>query len=185
MSGVNVPASSRLFFSALILAACAVAHANETTTAAPPGKAIEPKFDTDSVISSIRAIERTRPFPVGEKAAYFVNIKDGDQVRSPFRVAFSVTGMGVSPVKAGKIEGTGHHHILINLPLPVDIKKPIPFDKADEYLNQRYKHFGRGETEALLDLPPGKHTLRLLFADHNHVPYYIASKQITIEVMPR
>lgn len=154
---------------------------------AEPGKigvkSPESAVNTDSVISSIRAVERTRPFPVGEKLAYFVNIKHGDQVRSPFRVAFSVSGMGVAPVAAGKIEGTGHHHILINLPLPADIKKPIPFDKPDEYLNQRYKHFGKGETETLLDLPPGKHTLRLLFADHEHVPYYIASKEITIEVV--
>jgi hypothetical protein len=72
---------------------------------------------------------------------------------------------------------------LINTPLPPDIKKPIPFDKPDEYLNQRYKHFGKGETETVLDLPPGKHKLRLLFADHEHVPYYIASKEIEIEVM--
>lgn len=141
--------------------------------------------NTESVISSLSALERTRPFPVGEKVAYFVNIKDGDKVRSPFRVAFSVTGMGVSPAAAGKIDGTGHHHILINMPLPADIKQPIPFDKPDEYQNQRYKHYGKGETEALLDLPPGKHTLRLLFADHAHVPYYIASKQITVEVLPK
>lgn len=91
--------------------------------------------------------------------------------------------MGVAPVAAGKIEGTGHHHILIDRPFPADIKAPIPFDKPGEYLNQSYKHFGKGETETVLDLPPGKHTLRLLFADHQHVPYYIASKEITIEVM--
>jgi hypothetical protein len=40
-----------------------------------------------------------------------------------------------------------------------DLKKPVPFDKPDEFENQRYKHVGRGETKALLDLPPGKHTL--------------------------
>lgn len=142
-------------------------------------------INTESVISDVNALERTRPFPVAEKIAYFVNIKDGDKVKSPFRVAFAVSGMGVSPVKAGKIDGTGHHHILINMPLPVDIKKPIPFDKPDEYKNQRYKHFGKGETEAVLDLPPGKHTLRLLFADHEHVPYYISSKEIAIEVTGR
>lgn len=148
----------------------------------PGGSLPRVSVDTDSVISEISALERTRPFKVAEKIAYFVNIKNGDKVKSPFRVAFAVTGMGVSPVKAGKIEGTGHHHILIDLPLPVDIKQPIPFDKPGE-TKQRYKHFGKGETETVLDLPPGKHTLRLLFADHEHVPYYVTSKEIQIEVL--
>ena len=70
-----------------------------------------------------------------------------------------------------------------DLPLPVDIKKAIPFDKPDEFQHQHYKHFGKGETETVLSLPPGKHTLRLLFADHAHVPYYINSKEISIEVL--
>lgn len=145
-------------------------------------KAGETKIDTDSIISTVSATDRTRPFPAGEKLAYFVNIKDGDHVKSPFRVAFAVTGMGVAPVAAGEIKNTGHHHILIDTPLPVDIKAPIPFDKPDERTHQRYKHFGNGETETLLDLPPGKHTLRLLFANHMHIPYYISSKEMTIFV---
>lgn len=139
-------------------------------------------MDTDAAISDLNALERTRPFPVGDQRAYFVNIKNGDKVRSPFRVAFAISGMGVSPVRAGAIDGTGHHHILIDKPFPTDIKAPIPFDKADEYAKQHYKHFGKGETETILNLPPGKHTLQLLFADHNHVPYYIRSGQVAIEV---
>lgn len=147
------------------------------------GLAASSAINTDSVISSMSAYDRTRPFPVAAKLVYFVNLKDGDKVTSPFRVAFVVSGMGVAPVKAGKIEGTGHHHILIDLPLPVDIKAPIPFDKPDEFLHQHYKHFGKGETETVLSLPPGKHTLQLLFANEAHVPYYIDSKVISIEVL--
>lgn len=139
--------------------------------------------NTDNIISGISAFDRTRPFPVADKHAYFTNIKDGDKVKSPFRVSFAVTGMGIAPVSAGKIAGTGHHHILIDKPLPVDIKAPIPFDKPDEVAHQHYKHFGKGETETVLNLPPGKHTLQLLFADNAHVPYYIRSKVITIEVL--
>ncbi len=138
----------------------------------------------DSVISSTPATERTRPFGVGEKIAYFVNIRDGDKVKSPFRVAFAVSGIGVAPVRAGDIPNTGHHHILIDLPLPADLKAPIKFDAPNEYEHQHYKHFGGGETETVLDLPPGRHTLRLLFANYQHVPYYITSKPITIEVLP-
>jgi hypothetical protein len=177
--------ADRFFISLAFAGLCTAVNAAGPASAAPAGKGIEPTINTESVISTISAVDRTRPFPVGEKVAYFVNIKNGDKLKSPFRVAFSISGMGVSPVKAGKIEGTGHHHILIDLPLPADIKKPIPFDKPDEFLKQHYKHFGKGETETLLDLPPGKHTLRLLFADHDHVPYYIGSKEITIEVLPK
>lgn len=177
--------SPYLFFLSLTLVGvCSAVNAAEPRSKDLPRNSIDPSINTDSVIDTISAFDRTLPFPPGEKVAYFVNIKDGDKLKSPFRVAFSVSGMGVSPVKAGKIEGTGHHHILINMPLPADIKKPIPFDKPDEFQRQQYKHFGKGETETVLDLPPGKHTLRLLFADHEHVPYYIGSKQITIEVLP-
>jgi len=187
------PLIGAISFFGLAVVALGAEPARQLPTASTPRTAKPSVMDsasskdlnTESVISSISAFDRTRPFPVGDKLAYFVNIKDGDKVNSPFRVAFVVSGMGVAPVKAGKLAGTGHHHILIDLPLPADIKAPIPFDKPDEYLHQHYKHFGGGETETILNLPPGKHTLRLLFADHAHVPYYIASKEIKIEVLKR
>ena len=171
----------------------AIAHGTTPATSspapavknAPNASADKAAMDTDSVISDISAGDRTRPFPPGEKLLYFVNIKSGDKVRSPFRVAFVVSGMGIAPVSAGDIRETGHHHILIDMPLPVDIKAPIPFDKPGEFLHQHYKHFGGGETETVLDLPPGHHTLQLLFADHNHVPLYIRSKVVDIDVLPR
>ena len=101
-----------------LLTAFAAAQTSTATTVKAKDKTSKEKVDTDSIISSISASERTRPFPVGEKTAYFVNIKDGDQVKSPFRVAFAVTGMGVAPVVAGDIPDTGHHHILIDMPMP-------------------------------------------------------------------
>jgi hypothetical protein len=162
----------------LIAGSCAFAQAAEPTKKID----VDKKVDTDSIISTINATDRTRPFPVGEKLAYFTNIKDGDHVKSPFRVAFAVTGMGVSPVAGGNIPNTGHHHILIDMPLPADIKAPLPFDKPNEFAHQHYKHFGAGETETVLDLPPGKHTLRLLFANHQHIPYYVSSKELTVIV---
>ena len=154
-----------------------------TSTTAPSSKTNDNKIDTEATINTNSALDRTRPFPVGDKREYFTNIKDGDKVKSPFRVSFSVSGIGVSPVAAGKIAGTGHHHILIDMPFPMDIKAPIPFDSPDEVAHQHYKHFGKGETEAVLNLPPGKHTLQLLFADERHVPLYIRSNMITIEVV--
>ncbi len=161
-----------------------VSCAGMAALAADGGKAALNSTTPDSTICSVSGIDRTIPFPVGDKALYFVNVRDGDKVHSPFRVVFAVSGMGVAPVAAGQIDGTGHHHILIDLDLPPDIKAPIPFDKPDEYLHQHYKHFGKGETETVLNLPPGKHKLRLMFANHQHIPYYIASKEINIEVLP-
>jgi Domain of unknown function (DUF4399) len=104
----------------------------------------------------------------------FSNLRDGYTVSSPFLVDFSVRGMGVTP--AGKaVKGTGHHHILINAPLPTIVTEKIPFSDT-------HKHYGKGQTNAVLDLPPGRHTLRLLFADHDHRPYFVYSPEIAINV---
>ena len=130
------------------------------------------------ICSSNSAAERTRPYVTEAKAVYFVNLRDGDKVSSPFRIAFGLVGMGVAPAGVS-MENTGHHHLLINQKLTNEMLiKPIPF-------TEKYRHYAKGETEATLDLPPGKHTLRLLFADANHKPYYISSKEITVEVIAR
>lgn len=120
--------------------------------------------------------ERTRPYVNEAKTVYFVNLQDGDKVTSPFRIAFGLVGMGVAPAGV-QIANTGHHHLLINQKLTNEMMfKPIPF-------SDKYRHYGKGETEATLELPAGRHTLRLLFADAGHKPYYVSSKEITIEVV--
>lgn len=107
-------------------------------------------------------------------AVHFSNLRTGYRVRSPFWVEFGIRGMGVIP--AGNVnDKAGHHHILIDTPLPRDHTAPIPFSDT-------HKHFGKGQTGAELDLPPGRHTLRLLFADHAHKPYFVFSNEIVIEV---
>jgi len=102
------------------------------------------------------------------------NLRDGDVVRSPFRVDFAVRGMGVIP--AGKPHPkAGHHHMLVNTPLPTNPGDKIPF-------NDLHRHFGKGQTGTVITLPPGKHTLRLLFADHEHRPYFVYSPELRITV---
>lgn len=121
--------------------------------------------------------QRTKPASAndGVRSVGFSNLRDGYRVYSPFKVEFAVRGMGVAP--AGKqLDGTGHHHILIDRRLPSDVSAELPFD-------DKHKHFGKGQTSTLLDLPPGKHTLRLLFADYQHRPYYVFSDQISVEVI--
>jgi len=93
----------------------------------------------------------------------------------PFRVWFGLRDMGVAP-KDVKLPNTGHHHLLIDTPIP-PADKEIPSDR-------NHLHFGAGETETMIELPPGKHTLQLLMGDDKHIPHNppIFSKKITITV---
>jgi hypothetical protein len=130
------------------------------------------------ICSANTAAERTRPLVNEAKSVYFVNLRDGDKITSPFRIAFGLIGMGVAPAGV-KIANTGHHHLLIDEKLSNEMMlTAIPF-------TDKYRHFGKGETEATLELPVGKHTLRLLFADADHKPYFVSSKEITIEVVAK
>jgi len=51
---------------------------------------------------------------------------------------------------------------------------------ADEH----HIHFGKGQTETMLELAPGTHTLQLVLGDKNHIPHNppVFSKRITITV---
>jgi hypothetical protein len=102
---------------------------------------------------------------------------DGEVVAAgkPFRVWFGLRGMGVAP-KGVKAPNTGHHHLLIDTGLPA-AGEVIPSDR-------QHLHFGGGETEGMIELPPGKHTLQLVMGDDLHIPHVppVVSKKITITV---
>jgi hypothetical protein len=118
--------------------------------------------------------ERTRPRITEPTAVDFSNLRDGYTVRSPFAIDFSIRGMGV--IAAGNPNPkAGHHHLLIDTPLPANPGDAIPF-------NNGHRHFGKGQTGTVVELPPGPHTLRLLFADHAHRPYFVFSPEIRINV---
>lgn len=122
-----------------------------------------------------------QPSPEGAKV-YIVSPKDGATVGKKFKVVFGLKGMGVCP--AGIVGGdgkplanTGHHHLLIdNCELP-----PLSMPLAG---SGTLKHFGLGQTETMLELAPGEHTLQLVFADFMHVPHEpaVISKKIKITV---
>ena len=116
-------------------------------------------------------------------SVYFANIQDGDTVKAGTTIVFGLSGMGVAPAGT-EVENTGHHHLLINR---------APFgevaDDADsiEYgypADDNHVHFGKGQTEVKLDLPPGTHTLQLALGDLNHVPHNppVLGEHITITV---
>jgi Domain of unknown function (DUF4399) len=112
-----------------------------------------------------------------EPDAYFTNLQNGDKVTSPFVAKFGMTYWGIAPAKQVHPR-TGHHHLLVDRPLPEQLGKAIPFDDG-------HRHFGKGQMEAVLDLPLGKHTLRILLADSQHIPQFIYSKQVEVTVTAR
>jgi hypothetical protein len=116
------------------------------------------------------------PSPAGA-TVYFINLKDGQEVKSPFLVQFGLSGMGVAPAGVEK-PNTGHHHLLIDTTLTSEqLKEPIPADDG-------HRHFGGGQTEAVITLPKGKHTLQLVLGDWSHIPHVppVISKVIAITV---
>ena len=118
--------------------------------------------------------ERTRVRLNEPTAVEVANLRDGYTVRSPVRVDFAIRGMGVIP--AGKPHPkAGHHHMLLDATLPPDPTTPIPF-------NDFHRHYGKGQTGAVLALAPGEHRLRLLFADHDHKPYFVYSPEMRVRV---
>jgi hypothetical protein len=116
------------------------------------------------------------PSPAGAQV-YIINLKNGDTVASPFKVQFGLTGMGVAPAGVEKAN-TGHHHLIIDATLSGDeLKAPIASDA-------KHMHFGNGQTEATITLPPGQHTLQLVLGDWSHIPHVppVMSTPITITV---
>lgn len=103
--------------------------------------------------------------------AYIIYPAAGEVVKSPVTVRFGLSGMGVAPAGVEKA-GTGHHHLLINTDLP-PLDKPIPAD-------DNHRHFGAGQTEVVLDLPPGEYRIQLLMGGAMHVPH---SSPVTSEVV--
>ena len=79
--------------------------------------------------------------------AYFITPYDGQRVRGAFLVRFGLRNMGVTHA-GDDYQNAGHHHLLIDVNDPIDPKEPIPQDKS-------HLHFGAGQTETSLELPPG------------------------------
>lgn len=100
--------------------------------------------------------------PTAGAKVMFVSPADGDKVKSPLTVVMGVEGMTIQP--AGDLKaGTGHHHLLIDTD-PVAFGTAVPADET-------HIHFGKGQTEAEVELKPGEHKLILQLADGVHRSY--------------
>lgn len=109
-----------------------------------------------------------------EARVFFVEPKDGATVSSPVHVKFGLEGAELKP--AGTMTpDTGHHHLLID-------GKPLPKVEVIPATDHSL-HFGKGQTETDVTLPPGQHTLTLQFGDGAHRSYGPdVSQTITINV---
>ncbi len=128
-----------------------------------------------ALAASVAADTMRSPSPEGADV-YFITPRDGDAVTSPFTVRFGLKGMGVAPAGVDK-PATGHHHLLIDMDQPVNVNQPLP-------ANDHVQHFGGGQTETEVSLPPGKHTLQLVLGNYLHIPHDppVESKVITVTV---
>jgi hypothetical protein len=115
------------------------------------------------------------PSPDGATVG-FANLADGDVVPPDFTLQFTISGMGIAPAGVA-IENTGHFHLLIDLEELPAMDRPLPATDS-------IRHYGKGQSEAPLDLPEGPHTLQILLADHLHVPHDppVISKPVHITV---
>lgn len=149
-----------IVLSALVFGACA-----QEPTDSEPSAETDPTADVD-----------TRSSAEGT-TAYIISPTDGATLESPFLVQFGLTSMGVAPA-AVEVENTGHHHLLIDVDELPSMDEPIP-------ATENIRHFGAGQTETVLDLPPGTHTLQLVLGNHAHIPHDppVVSEKITIEVI--
>ena len=107
-------------------------------------------------------------------SVYIISPVDGATVQGTFTVTFGLKDMGVSPAGIEK-KHTGHHHLLVD-------KDSLP--AFDMPMGGDVQHFGGGQTQTMLTLPKGQHTLQLILGDHHHIPHKpaVVSKKITITV---
>jgi hypothetical protein len=123
------------------------------------------------------AAQAQTPAPA-DVVLYIIYPSDGQRIRGSFPVRFGLRNMGVTHA-GDRTPNTGHHHLLVDVNEAIDPNEPIPTDK-------QHIHFGAGQTETRLELPPGKHVLQLVLGDADHKPFapLLVSKKITVTVLP-
>jgi hypothetical protein len=105
---------------------------------------------------------------------YFIWPQDGMVIKGGFWCRFGLRNMGVTHA-GDDFANSGHHHLLIDVNEPLDPNDAIPQDK-------NHVHFGTGQTETRIELPPGRYTLQLVLGDAKHFPFKppVVSKKMTV-----
>ncbi len=101
---------------------------------------------------------------------------NGATVGRTFTVVFGLRNYGVAPAGVTGVPNAGHFHLIVDAepPKPGEI---IPKDSLNI-------HYGGGQIEAKVTLPPGKHTLRAVLGDFEHkvISRDLISKPVTVTV---
>jgi hypothetical protein len=110
---------------------------------------------------------------------FFVEPKDGAAVKSPVPLKFGSENYQVAAVPEGTVEtaraGMGHYHVAVDsdcLPAGTEIQKAAP-----------WVHFGTGNSEIDMQLPPGMHKLTLQMGDDLHRAVEGLCTSITVNVI--
>jgi uncharacterized protein DUF4399 len=95
---------------------------------------------------------------------FFVEPQDGATVKSPVHLKFGSENYQVAAVPQGTVDtarpGMGHYHVAVDsdcLSAGATIEKAAP-----------WVHFGTGNSEIDMQLPPGMHKLTLQLGDDMH-----------------
>ncbi len=131
-----------------------------------------------SALAAGPAVAGNTPAPENAQV-YIIWPKDGRVVPGgKFWLRMGAKNIGIAPAGVKK-KNTGHHHVIVDAELP-------PFDEEIPS-NKNYRHFGGGQTEARIELPPGRHTIQVLMGDHEHIPHNppLYSEKITVIVPPQ
>lgn len=133
-----------------------------------------------AVMSSALSVQATESSIVSSVSAdalvWIESPQDGQRLSSPVTLSFGSSGVEISPAGIER-NNSGHHHLLINLQTLPAMDMPLP-------ANAQVIHFGKGQTQATIELEPGVHSLQLLLGNHLHVPHArpVMSDKITITV---
>ena len=126
------------------------------------------------LVNSAGGLSKSLSNPDAE--VFIISPLNKEIVSSPVEIIFGITNMTVAPAGIKK-ELSGHHHLVIDTDVLPNLSRPIPS-------NEKYLHFGKGQTRTFIDLKSGTHTLQLIFGDYVHIPHDkpLISKKITITV---
>jgi hypothetical protein len=103
---------------------------------------------------------------VAQRAVKIIKPAHKATVSNPVEFCIEAYGLEVEPAKKGVNEGKGHHHLLVDVNIPVSFGMAKALTK-----DSRYIHMGDGSSCKTLTLRTGRHFIRTLFARGNHVPY--------------
>jgi hypothetical protein len=126
------------------------------------------------LVNSAGGLSKSLSNPDAE--VFIISPLNKEIVSSPVEIIFGITNMTIAPAGIKK-ELSGHHHLIIDTNILPNLSRPIPS-------NEKYLHFGKGQTRTFIDLKSGTHTLQLIFGDYMHIPHDkpLISKKITITV---